>query len=1259
LRIGEIGLEQAGRAMARENRIATRRVLRYNKPVVLAGGGLRMITFISTFAIRCCQGAAPRACFCIVRARAAFVAVAVAGVVMAFGASSAVATTTTTASPAPHASLSPGSLSFSVEVNEFNQSTIDSNPATVTVTNTGTAPLSVSTVKIVNSTGGFVISNQCVSILVNDSFTSPCATPTAPLDTCNGATLAVGGSCGVSIEYTDAAQFATASGSLEIVSNSPTSPNLVSLSATSKFISSPLVSAGAVPGGCPGVINDGQNANPNVGGTVELGGCWASVGPGGPGATPNSTWGAVGPVTIDGDVTLFPTSASDELWVSPSILGGGHENNTIYATPSNAQYVVMVAPPPGSDPTTPPASTDLRRAESSDLRPGEPARTIDTNTLTVTAPCLPCEETTWAVAGPNTERLGLVDLGANPFVCVETGIAAGCHNPMFYGADSPPDVIHGLPILGGEIVFGGPPLTTFEPGAVCGGDSVNANAQLPSLFSSTSIAGSPPPTVTFFFAGCKPPPPPPPLSGPASAPVNCSGSLSTTPACGGPGGTIIPPTPPGAADTGSGGVHVGRLSVRFASNAAAGDPSCPSGDVDYTANAPESFVGAMDLGSPFLCYDPVRDVWTVGGKVGVLNASVDTGPPPNFGIGFHSNGAFDHGGIQAVNFNPELPLAPAVGLSSFGGLFSVDPTRLEANATVTVAGVLQINGGAFAVWANPTHPYTYEPNDIPGIASLQTDTQPPNQLTDFAAGIGGTVTLDLPVLGPIHLASGYVFYAAPSYFEFKGCLGDCASGLSLLGLATVFANVQGALDTGNGEFNVGGSAKVCADFPIVGQVCPLSLSLDASNEGLGACGSFLGITGGVIASGGGVQIEGGFSSSSCDLGPITVVVQRSRAVDPAIAHVAQAGGPVTLHLTGHPPSTSIYIKGTGGPPVLSLAGPSGQRLRESSAGHGVYNRSLGLVIWPEPKLNETLVSIDHPAPGAWSLTPVSGSPRISSISYANAIAPARITATVPGRGRTRTLSYRIVPRAGQRVKFVERAGRVFHGIGVARGAHGKLRFTSALGPGGRRAIVAEISVAGRPSAPVVVAHYNAPPPPRAGKASHLKLARRGRSLSIRWGKATNAGSYVCAVTLSDGKRVAYILPARLRSKLLSTVAPNVTGRISIIPLTAMGAAGPAITTRLNPVPAPARVTRLTITPVHGTVVVSWQRSSRASKYMLILKVVHPGATIYAPVLLHTTRFVSRQTLPDLPPGSLATVTVIGLGPTGAQSAASSVHYRAS
>jgi hypothetical protein len=138
-----------------------------------------------------------------------------------------------------------------------------------------------------------------------------------------------------------------------------------------------------------------------------------------------------------------------------------------------------------------------------------------------------------------------------------------------------------------------------------------------------------------------------------------------------------------------------------------------------------------------------------------------------------------------------------------------------------------------------------------------------------------------------------------------------------------------------------------------------------------------------------------------------------------------------------------------------------------------------------------------------------------------------------------------------------------------------------------------------------------------------------------------------------------VLPARQRTKLLSTVAPNVTGRISIIPITAMGASGPDTTARLTGVGPPAALKGLTITRTARTVVVSGQRSAGASRYMLLLKLNGPGAPIYTPVFLRTTRFVSKQTLPNLRPGTVATITVIALGPTGVESTASTIDYRAS
>ena len=360
---------------------------------------------------------------------------------------------------------------------------------------------------------------------------------------------------------------------------------------------------------------------------------------------------------------------------------------------------------------------------------------------------------------------------------------------------------------------------------------------------------------------------------------------------------------------------------------------CPAGDEDYSESIPQSFVGAMKFSDAYLCYDPSAGIWTTGGKAdlaeltgGVVNGSVKTGPPPNYGFSFRSNGEFVKGGIEEVGFSPGIPVGGVVELDSFGGRFATDPTFVQAHATIGVAHLLSIEGGAFAVWANPSYKYTYQPEDIPGVEELQTNTHE-YPFEDFAAGVGGTVSLTPPGIGPITLGQAYGLYAAPSYFEFGGCLGSCADGLSLLGVATVKAYVKGALDTGDGEYNIEGGIHACAGWEGL-SLCGNGKG-DVSNKGIGGC---VGITifeqnveGGLLwRYGQGVRVFLG-----CELGAIQVAVQRSNArtsVNHAVASVAQASGAVSVKLAGHHPATNIWVNGAGGAPTLALSGPGGAQL---------------------------------------------------------------------------------------------------------------------------------------------------------------------------------------------------------------------------------------------------------------------------------------------------------------------------------------------
>ena len=1083
------------------------------------------------------------------------------------------------ASGLPAASVSPESLSFHETLEEYDwlgYSYTEAEPQKVFVTNVGGAPLKISAVNVVNSAGAFA-KEPDDAVQVGEGSGAKGLSEHLN-ETCAGATLAPGAKCYVTVMYGNAGVYPKATGELEIESNSPTSPDFVSLTGSAQ---SPPPNPGRP--GCPTEIgsNGFSISPPQLSAFGEplgpgLQACWNDLAAGSPNPV-GDTFGTPGPVLIDKGVALWPTSPNDLLTVSPA---GPHDaTDTISASPLEARYLL---------------------------------------------------QTTTVSGGLPDQPLGIVEPGKHPFVCQATSRASthssinaktpfqaqspygGCGEALLdFTSDTPADTVHGLAVTGGSVKL-----------TVCGADTT-AYAELPGGepargkvgFRVSGVRGASPATATlhygpfqdFLQGGCGQSTYPGEGqelgAGEGSAPeFSCPGTAKVTPNC---SGKEFNPAhiPPGSGPGEGGGSpghqnsngipnkrglrEAGPASVaRVPGVASAGGPAsvagareseagasrahksdvadtprahesdasssasgvCPAGDEDYSESIPQSFVGAMKFDEAYLCYDPGAGVWTTGGKAdlaeltgGIINGAIKTGPAPEYGFSFRSNGEFVRGGIEEVGFNPGIPIGGVVELDSFGGRFATDPTFVQANATIGVAHLLSIKGSAFAVWANSSYPYTYHPGDIVGVEELQTNTHE-HPFEDFAAGAGGEVSLTPPGIGSITLGQAYGLYAAPSYFEFGGCLGTCKDGLSLLGIVTVKAYVKGALDTGDGEYDIEGGIQACAHFPWPFEnLCGEGKGV-ASNKGIGGC---VGLKIATATAEGGISWVSGHGPRvflGCGLEEVEVSVQRSGArasashagasatAEEAGAHSAQAGGAVSLSQTGEHPATDIWVKGSGGSPLLALSGPHGAQLSETSAGdavHAVLGKSV-LTITPEPSVDETLVAITDPAPGTWTLTPLPGSPQISKVEHANAVAPAKISASVSGRGRSRTLSYRVSPRAGQRVTFVERGPEVFHVLGRATAKHGRIRFSAASGPGGERKIEALLTLAGIPHPAIVVGAYTAPPPAQAARPPHLRLARRGNQLRITWGRASNATHYIAVVSLSDGQAVSYEEPARTR-----------------------------------------------------------------------------------------------------------------------------------
>ena len=547
-------------------------------------------------------------------------------------------------------------------------------------------------------------------------------------------------------------------------------------------------------------------------------------------------------------------------------------------------------------------------------------------------------------------------------------------------------------------------------------------------------------------------------------------------------------------------------------------------------------------------------------------------------------------------------------------------------------------------FGDANEPYTYQPGALQGVNSLQIGSTP---IKSFAAGISGIVDLNsLPGVGSMQLGNGYVFYVSPGYFEFAGTVSQ-----SLFGVVQASGGVTGALDLHSGQYSLGGSLQVCANFPLVGQVCPGALTAVLSSTGFGACGQFLGITGGFTYAWGdsSPHVFGG-PFVSCDLGPVTVVVHP--ASDVARARLARASGQIGFDLSGGVPSTSVWVTGSGAPPLLAITGPRGQRLSNPDPGRGVESRDL--VIWPEPKLDETLIEIRRPSAGQWTITPLTGSPAIAKVEYANGLPPAEISASVTGRGRALTLHYHVRPRTGQTVAFAERAGGVFHVIGRATGTQGSVRLTPVVGVSDRREVVAMISLAGVPRENMVIAHYTVPAPPRPATPTRVRVLRAGTGLTVSWLPADRWGCLVVA-TLSDGRRVLYRMPPMRHSLRISRLAPGIGVRITVSDLGQTGNTGVAADASLAP-SRPGPVTGVTANRAGRRLTISWRRAIGASRYLVTVTV--RGRT---PVTLFGLTTASRVTLIKaahylLASGAIAQITVRGVNLAGEPGLAGTVRY---
>lgn len=344
--------------------------------------------------------------------------------------------------------------------------------------------------------------------------------------------------------------------------------------------------------------------------------------------------------------------------------------------------------------------------------------------------------------------------------------------------------------------------------------------------------------------------------------------------------------------------------------------------------------------------------WNATGKINILGTQINAVPSPvnpEQGIGF-VNGQFDFAGAS-VSFNPAIPLgSTGVSLSDLQASLALNPTRFTGSVGITAGDLVSINGRLFMVFAAPSQPYTFSGHEV-GASQMPAPT-----VHAFALAVGGTVGVNLPVVGNTSLASGYVLYAYPAYLAVGGNVG-----FSILGGAlSVNGGVNGQFSLSNTQFDVEGNINIHALFLTMGA------DVVVSSVGIGACGS-IGTPFGPVSAGVGYLWGGSVSAwvGSCDLSPYRVIVPSARdRLHSRYQFAVKAGLP----------SEMVQVRGLRGAPELTITGPGGVHA-SIGAGRKAFGRPFAIYRFG----HTTYIAIIKPKAGVYTITASPGSPSITEV----------------------------------------------------------------------------------------------------------------------------------------------------------------------------------------------------------------------------------------------------------------------------------------
>lgn len=509
-------------------------------------------------------------------------------------------------------------------------------------------------------------------------------------------------------------------------------------------------------------------------------------------------------------------------------------------------------------------------------------------------------------------------------------------------------------------------------------------------------------------------------------------------------------------------------------------------------------VGNLLLGPLLIDYFDLR--YTNTGEVWEGEARMHF-PPPGAGGALDAKVRFDMGAFKSgsVGYEPPPPgivIGPAIYLTRVGGTFELDPTHLGVEARIGAGAA--VNG--------------VSPVSVDGHFDLTFPKNGPFTLT-------GKASVAIFVLT---LANARFDYVSDGYASFQGDVS-----LPPIPVISMTGQANGFVDGRAGTFGATAKVQVCVDLSVGPAKFPcLTTDLALNKTGVAACiTARLPDPTALPPFSSDAEVSGGLALDWAKLTPpvlanpalataaiadaVRIPCHTSAYVSAPrpVARAAQAGAPVTVAVTGRPPSVTVALRGQGGAPDVDVSGPGGAALPKGST---IARSASGAT---------TYVMLARPAAGTWTITPRAGSATIIDVRRSTGYTPATVRGSVGGRGRSRLVRYRVTNGGnGQVVRVLERGSFGTRTLGTARSGTGVLRFTTGDLRGGRRTVFAQVEHDGLATDTATLGSYVAPSPAAPGKVRGTRVRRRGTTATITWRPAAGATRYLVTVRGSHGLR---------------------------------------------------------------------------------------------------------------------------------------------